>query len=68
MIENFFLYKTMDVAPMKKIIEMLAQPSTWRGIALLGAALGYPITEETQGALVQVSLGIASLISIFWES
>lgn len=52
---------------MKKILEILSQPSTWRGIALLGAAIGYPVSEDLQGLFTQLAMVSASLISIFWE-
>jgi len=47
--------------------ELLTQPSTWRGLALLlGAILGW--TQDQADAFMSVGVAIAGGISVFWET
>ena len=45
----------------------LSQASTWRGLALLLAYVGVELNDAATDYLVQTGLGIAGLISVFWE-
>ena len=43
----------------------LDEPSTWRGICYLLAAVGIQISPELQGAIVTAGLSVAAAIGIF---
>ena len=50
-----------------RIIRVLMEPSTWRGIVLLCTAFGITLSPETTDAIIQAGLSVAGLISIVFE-
>ncbi len=49
---------------MKKILELLAQNSTWRGIIAIVTAAGVQIAPELQSAIITAGLGAIGLINV----
>ena len=53
---------------MKKILELvlekLSENSTWRGLILLGTALGVKIQPELQESIIVAGLGLVGLINV----
>jgi hypothetical protein len=48
----------------RAIIDQLKQPSTWRGIVILGSSLGYALTPDLGEAIIAVGLAVSGLIGI----
>ena len=46
----------------EKILDLIKQPSTWRGIALLGSVFGITLVPEM---LMEIGLGVAALIGVY---
>jgi len=46
----------------EKIMELLKQPSTWRGLALLGSVFGITLAPEL---LLQIGAGITAAIGLY---
>jgi hypothetical protein len=46
------------------IVERLKEPSTWRGIVLLLAAVGVPIAPAMADTIISVGLAIAGLVGV----
>ena len=49
---------------MDYLVERLQEPSTWRGLALLGTALGITVSPEAIQQLIIVGAGLSGLIGI----
>jgi len=49
---------------MKYLIDRLSEPSTWRGLTLLLAALGVHIAPEMQDAIVATGIALAGLVGV----
>ncbi len=50
---------------MKKIIELLKQDSTWKGIISLATALGLAVKPEQAAAITALGLSLVGLIQVF---
>ena len=50
---------------MNTILARLKEPSTYRGLALLGAVVGVHISPDMTGAIASTAAGIVALIEIF---
>lgn len=46
------------------VIERLAENSTWRGLILVGTALGLKLEPELQNQIVAAGLSLVGLINI----
>ncbi len=46
------------------VIERLSENSTWRGIILVGTALGLKLEPELQNQIVMAGLSLVGLINI----
>lgn len=46
----------------EKILDLIKQPSTWRGLALLGSVFGITLVPEM---LLEVGIGIAAAIGVY---
>lgn len=46
------------------ILARASEPSTWRGLALLGTALGVKIAPELSNAIISAGISIAGLIGV----
>lgn len=46
------------------ILEKLSENSTWRGLILLGTALGVKIQPELQESIIVAGLGLVGLINV----
>lgn len=44
------------------LIELIAQPSTWRGIVMVLTSIGISINPELQAQIISAGLAIAGLI------
>jgi len=49
---------------MKKIIELLGQNSTWRGIIAIVTAAGVQIAPELQTAIISLGLALIGTINV----
>ena len=47
------------------ILDRLAENSTWRGIILVGTAVGLRLEPEHQEAIVAAGLGLVGAINVF---
>ncbi|MBF0625114.1 MAG: hypothetical protein HQL82_09945 [Magnetococcales bacterium] len=47
---------------MNYFMERLNEPSTWRGLIMLGTALGLTVSPETAAQVVAVGTGLAGLV------
>jgi hypothetical protein len=47
------------------ILDRLAENSTWRGIILVGTAIGLRLEPEHQEAIVAAGLSLVGVINIF---
>lgn len=47
-----------------KVIERFKEPSTWRGVCLLFAALGVGISPEMMEYIVSAGVGLSGLIGL----
>ena len=45
-----------------KVLSLIKQPSTWRGVALLGSVFGITLVPEL---LMEIGLGIAAAIGVY---
>jgi hypothetical protein len=50
---------------MKKILDYLKQPSTWRGLIALATAIGVALTPEQVEAVVTAGVSAVALIEVF---
>jgi hypothetical protein len=50
---------------MNTILERLKEPSTYRGLTLLGALVGIHISPDMVGAITSTAVGIIALIEVF---
>ena len=46
------------------VLEKLSENSTWRGLILLGTALGVKIQPELQESIIVAGLGLVGLINV----
>jgi hypothetical protein len=49
---------------MDKILNMLSQQSTWKGIIGLSAAVGVTLSPELSTAIVGAAMGVIGLINV----
>jgi hypothetical protein len=47
------------------ILDRLAENSTWRGLILVGTAIGLKVEPEHQEAIVAAGLSLVGVINIF---
>lgn len=47
---------------MSKLLEIIVQPSTWRGLTWILTAIGINISPDTSNAIVTSGMAIAGLI------
>jgi hypothetical protein len=50
---------------MNYFIERAKEPSTWRGVILLLAAIGVPIAPDLAESIIAVGMALAGLIGVF---
>ena len=50
------------------IVERLAESSTWRGIFMIGTAVGVAVSPEMQNAIVALGMSIVGLIGVLTSS
>ena len=50
---------------MNKIIELLHQPSTWRGFIAVAVALGVSLTPDQSAAIISAGVALAGLVEVF---
>lgn len=50
---------------MKKLLDWLDQPSTWRGIVAVVTALGVTLSPEQSAAIITAGVSIVGLIEVF---
>ena len=50
---------------MSKIIEKLKEPSTYRGLTLLGAIVGINVSPDLTAAIASAAVAIIGLIEVF---
>lgn len=53
---------------MHKFIEIITQPSTWRGIVWILAAIGVNLDPEQSQAIITAGMGLAGAIGVFTSS
>lgn len=46
------------------LLDRLAENSTWRGLILVGTAVGLKLEPELQNQIVAVGLGLVGLINV----
>ena len=46
------------------VLEKLSENSTWRGLILLGTALGVKVNPELQESIIVAGLGLVGLINV----
>lgn len=47
---------------MSKLLEIIAQPSTWRGLTWILTAIGVNISPDTSNAVIASGMAVAGLI------
>lgn len=55
---------------MGQILELLKQPSTWKGIVIILGLIGInsvTLTPEQIGEVVQAGLALYAAIAVFWQ-
>lgn len=55
---------------MSKIIDLLKQPSTWKGVIIILSLVGINsvnLTPEQIGKVVESGLSLYAAIAIFWQ-
>ena len=50
---------------LKDFVERMKEPSTWRGFIALAALIGIKVTPDQANTIVEVGLGLYSIINIF---
>lgn len=50
---------------MNKVIEIIMQPSTWRGFVWLLTAIGVKLNPEQSQAVITAGMGVAGVIGVF---
>jgi hypothetical protein len=50
---------------MNTLLDRLKEPSTYRGLTLLGAVVGIHISPDLAGAIASTAAGVIALIEIF---
>ena len=50
---------------MNKVLELLNQQSTWKGLIGLAAAIGLVLTPEQTSAIVAAAMGAMGVINVF---
>jgi len=50
---------------MNKFIEIIIQPSTWRGLVLILSAIGINLEPDQAQAIITAGMGIAGAIGVF---
>lgn len=50
---------------LKKIIEYLRFPSTWKGLIAIAAAAGLTFTDAQAEAIMGAALGVIGMIQVF---
>jgi hypothetical protein len=50
---------------MNKVIEIITQPSTWRGFVWLLTAIGVNLNPEQSQAVITAGMGVAGAIGVF---
>lgn len=48
----------------KYLLERLKEPSTWRGIIMIGVAAGLHITPDMANTIIAVGVGLAGLVGV----
>ena len=56
------LVKASKEIDMSKFLEIIAQPSTWRGLTWLLTAIGVNISPDTSNAVIASGMAVAGLI------
>ncbi len=49
----------------KYLLNRLKEPSTWRGLALIGTVLGINLNPDQINGVVTFGLGLSGLIGVF---
>jgi hypothetical protein len=50
------------------IVDRLSEPSTWRGLFMIGTAVGVAVSPEMQNAIVALGMSIVGLIGVLTSS
>lgn len=50
---------------MNKVIEIIMQPSTWRGVIWMLTAVGINLNPEQSQAIITAGMGLAGIIGAF---
>jgi hypothetical protein len=50
---------------MHKVIEIITQPSTWRGLVWVLTAIGINLNPEQSQAVITAGMGVAGIIGTF---
>ena len=56
------LVKASKEIDMSKFLEIIAQPSTWRGLTWILTAIGVNISPDTSNAVIASGMAVAGLI------
>ena len=56
------LVKAFKEIDMSKFLEIIAQPSTWRGLTWILTAIGVNISPDTSNAVIASGMAVAGLI------
>ena len=56
------LVKVFKEIDMSKFLEIIAQPSTWRGLTWILTAIGVNISPDTSNAVIASGMAVAGLI------
>jgi hypothetical protein len=57
--KGYNMKKTIEL-----VLEKLSENSTWRGLILLGTALGVKVNPELQESIIVAGLGLVGLINV----
>ena len=50
------------------IVDRLSEPSTWRGLFMIAAAVGVAVSPEMETAIITLGMSIVGLIGVLTSS